>query len=68
MVLSQVFEPTAQHRKEDFWTTTAIQQELSKHLRSGDVPSLKSLGLTIKKLRWKMTKNLGVRGYYLRLR
>ena len=68
MVLSQVFEPTAQHRMEDFWTTTAIQQELSKHLRSGDVPSLKSLGLTIKKLRWKMTKNLGVRGYYLRLR
>ncbi|MBQ9650205.1 MAG: hypothetical protein IJV25_07255, partial [Prevotella sp.] len=67
-VLRQLFEPTTQHRKENFWSTTAIQQELSKHLRSADVPSLKTLGLTIKKLRWKMSKNLGMRGYYLKLR
>ena len=66
-VLTQLFQPTRLHRKENFWTTTTIQQELRKHLKAADVPSLNSLGLTIKKLRWPRVKNNGVRGYYLTL-
>ena len=66
-VLTQLFKPTKQHKKENFWTTTTIQQELRKHLKAADVPSLNSLGLTIKKLRWPRVKNNGIRGYYLML-
>ena len=67
-VLSQLFEPVAQHKKEFFWTTTAIQDELKARLRASDVPSLNRLGTFIKKLRWRRFKNNGVRGYYLRLK
>ena len=65
MVLAQLFEPTEQHKSEYFWTTTAIQKELSKHLRSKDIPALKNLSLAIKKLRWRKVKNHGIIGYYL---
>ena len=68
MVLSQLFEPTAQHKPENFWTVTAIQKELAKHLKAQDIPSLRGIGNAIKKLRWLRFKNNGVRGYYLRLR
>ena len=68
MVLSQLFEPTAQHKPEHFWTVTAILNELAKHLKAQDLPSLRGLGSAIKKLRWQRFKNNGVRGYYLRLR
>ena len=68
MVLAQLFEPTEQHKSEYFWTTTAIQKELSKHLRSKDIPALKNLSLAIKKLRWRKVKNHGIIGYYLMLR
>ena len=67
MVLSQLFEPTAQHKPEHFWTVTAILNELAKHLKAQDLPSLRGLGSAIKKLRWQRFKNNGVRGYYLRL-
>ena len=65
MVLAQLFEPTEQHKSEYFWTTTAIQKELSKHLRSKDIPALKNLSTAIKKLHWRKVKNHGVIGYYL---
>lgn len=68
MVLTEIFEPVAQHNREDFWTATAIQQELAKHLKSADVPNLTNLGLALKKLRWQRVKNKNDRGYYLRLR
>jgi hypothetical protein len=68
MVLAQLFESSPIHKKEHFWTTTAIQKELGKHLKAEDVPNLTNLGLAIKKLRWRKYRNLNERGYYLRLR
>ena len=68
LALSQIFEPVQQHTNENFWTTTAIQQELKKHLRASDIPNLTNLGLALKKLHWKRCKRKSDRGYYLRLR
>ena len=67
-LLSQLFEPSPQHRKEDFWTTSDILEELSRHLKAADVPNLNNLGNAIKHLRWQRIKNKGVRGYYLKLK
>jgi hypothetical protein len=67
-VLSSIFEPVRQHRKEHFWQVNAIQQELSKHLSSSDMPSLRMLGITLKKLRWERGGIDGQQGYYLKLR
>ena len=68
MVLSQRFEPEEQHKPEHFWTVTAIQKELAKHLKAQDLPTLRGLGSAIKKLRWQRFKNNGVRGFYLKLK
>ena len=67
-VLTQYFEPATLHKKEFFWTTTAIQKELSLHLKAADVPTLVSLSASLKKLRWHRIKNNGIRGYYLKLK
>jgi hypothetical protein len=68
MVLSQLFEATTQHKPENFWTVTAIQNELAKHLRSSDIPNMTILGNSIKRLRWQKYKKGGVRGFYLKLK
>jgi hypothetical protein len=68
MILGQYFEPVSQHTREHFWTTTAIQKELSCHLKSQDLPSLRDISESAKKLRWRKFKNNGVLGYYLSLR
>ena len=68
LVLSQIFEPAAQHGKDNFWTATAIQKELENHLKAADVPNLTNLGIAIRKLRWQRCKHRNDRGYYLRLR
>ena len=68
MELSQLFEPTEYRKRENFWTTSAIQKELSKHLKSKDVPTLKNLSVAIKKLRWQKIKSNGIIGYYVVLR
>ena len=68
MVLSQLFEPTTLHKRENFWSTSAIQDELSNHLKSQDIPTLKNISLAIKKLHWRKMKSCGVIGYYLTLR
>jgi hypothetical protein len=68
MILGQYFEPVSQHTREYFWTTTAIQKELSCHLKSQDLPSLRDISESAKKLRWRKFKNNGVLGYYLSLR
>jgi len=69
LVLSEIFEPTTQHKREHFWTTTAIQQELANHgIKAADIPNLTNLGLAIKKLKWKKNKNNGIWGYYLKLK
>ena len=68
LMLTEIFEPTNQHKREHLWTASAIQQELAKHLRASDLPNLTNLGLALKKLRWKRYKVGNARGYYLRLR
>ena len=68
LLLTQFFEPTDEHKKDCFWTTTAIQNELDNHLKTSDVPNLFNIGNAIKKLRWKRYKNNGIRGYYLKLK
>ena len=67
-VLTQYFEPATLHKKDFFLTTTAIQKELSLHLKAADVPTLVSLSASLKKLRWHRIKNNGIRGYYLKLK
>ena len=67
-VLVAIFEPTKVHKRENLWTTTAIQQELAKHLKANDVPNLTHLGNAMKALHWSRGGNTGVRGYYLQLR
>ena len=68
MLLSQIFEPTTHHKQDNFWTVTAIQNEMAKHLRSSDVPNVTILGNSIKRLHWQKYKINGIRGYYLKLR
>ena len=68
MVLKQFFMPSKVRKKDHFWTTSAIQQELRNHLKAVDVPNLTQLGATIKRLRWERVKNRGIRGYYLELK
>ena len=67
-VLPSLFEPAPEHTKEHLWRVIDIQEELKKHLRTSDVPTLKALSTSIKALRWPKGANNGVRGYYLRLR
>jgi len=64
-ILQNLFIPTNQHRKENFWQVSDIQQELSKHLKSKDLPNLSTLGMSIKHLQWKRRVVKGLRGYYL---
>jgi predicted P-loop ATPase len=64
-ILQNLFSPTNQHRKENFWQVSDIQQELSKHLKSKDLPNLSTLGMSIKHLQWKRCVVKGLRGYYL---
>ena len=67
-VLAAIFEPVRQHRRENFWQVQAIQQELARRLPAADVPNLKALGATLKRLRWERGGIDGLSGYYLRLR
>ena len=67
-VLLALFEPSNVRKKENFWQVQTIQQELAKRLKSSDVPNLKTLGETLKKLRWPRGGIDGLRGYYLRLK
>ena len=67
-VLQNLFEPSKIHKKDYFWQVQAIQKELEKHLKASDVPNLKILGETLKKLRWPKGGISGIRGYYLKLR
>ena len=67
-VLSSIFEPVPQHHKEFFWQVNAIQKELSKHLNTSDIPNLRTLGITLKKLRWERGGIDGMAGYYLKLK
>ena len=67
-VLTDLFEPAANHTKEFFWRLTDIQEHLAKHLKAADVPSLKALAKEAKALRWPRGSIRGSRGFYLKLR
>ena len=64
-VLTNLFIPTNDHKRENLWRVQDIQTELSKHLKATDVPNLTVLGKAIKNLGWQRGGNTGVRGYYL---
>ena len=67
-VLQSVFEPSKVHKKEYFWQVQTIQKELKNHLKASDIPNLRVLGETIKKLKWPHGGIDGAKGYYLRLK
>jgi len=67
-VLQSLFEPSTVHKKDSFWQVQDIQNELARHLKSSDVPNLKILGETIRKLHWPHGGIRGLRGYYLKLK
>ena len=67
-VLTAIFEPAKDNKREHLWKTTDIQKELSKHLKAKDIPNINILGKALKNLRWPRGSNTGVRGYYLLLR
>ena len=65
-VLQNLFEPSQIRKKDYLWQVQTIQEELGKHLKASDVPNLKLLGETLKKLRWPHGGISGIRGYYLK--
>ena len=65
-VLPSLFTPTDERRKENLWQVMDIQKTLRKHLKGSDVPNLKNLGLSLKRLRWPQGGIRGTRGYYLK--
>ena len=66
-VLSNFFEP-AEHKKENFMTTTEIQQHLRNHLLTADVPTLGKLGRALRRQCIPGGSLNGIHGYYLHLR
>ena len=67
-VLPTLFEPTTERKRENLWQVKDVQKELGKHLRSGDIPNLKNLGASLKKMKWPRGSSNGVVGYYLKRR
>ena len=67
-VLQSLFEPAKENTTDTLWQVLAIQKELSKHLKSTDVPNLQNLGRTLKKLRWPHGGKDGRKGYHLVLK
>ena len=66
-VLASLFLP-AEHSKEYFLTTTQIQQKLRESLITSDVPTLRKLGLALKRQHFPYGSLEGVHGYYLQPR
>ena len=67
-LLPTLFEPTTERKRENLWQVKDVQKELGKHLRSGDIPNLKNLGASLKKMKWPRGSSNGVVGYYLKRR
>ena len=62
-VLLSYFEP-APRRKEYFIRAIDIQKALAQHVKSTDVPSIKTLTLALKACRFPYGKMQGIRGWY----
>jgi predicted P-loop ATPase len=65
--LHAFFIPT-ERGSDDFMTTTAVQQQLRKHLMAVDVPTLAKLGRALKHLHYPEGSKNGLRGYFLKAR
>ena len=63
-VLMAFYEPVSRD-KEHFLTTTAIQQQLRRHLQAADVPTLAKLGRVLRHMHYPEGAQNGIRGYYL---
>ena len=66
-LLSTIFVPTPERKRQNLWQVKDVQKELEKHLRSSDIPSLKGLGAILKRLKWPHGGTNGTEGYYLKL-
>ena len=66
-VLASLYQP-AEHCKEFFMTTTEIQQHLRRMLTAPDVPTLRKLGLALKRQHFPYGSQDGIHGYYLQPR
>ena len=64
-VLLSYFEP-AERNKDHFMLAVDIQNELRKHVRMTDVPSIKKLTIALKACHFPYGKIQGVRGWYAR--
>ena len=64
-VLLSYFEP-AERSKDHFMLAVDIQNELRKHVRMTDVPSIKKLTIALKACHFPYGKIQGVRGWYAR--
>jgi hypothetical protein len=67
-LLSTIFTPTSERKRQNLWQVKDVQKELEKHLRPSDIPTLKYLSTILKKLRWPKGGSNGTEGYYLKLR
>ena len=67
-VLEDFFEPAPEHSRQYFWPVLRIQQDLSKRLKTKDIPSLRELGVTLKRIGWPHGGINGRIGYYLKMR
>ena len=67
-LLETMFSPSLEHKREYLWQVFDIQKELLKRLKAEDAPSLRALGLILKKLKWPKGAINGVKGYYLQLK
>lgn len=66
-VLSNLYAP-AEHHQQYFLTTTDILQHLRKNLAAADVPTLRKLGIALKRQQYPSGSVDGVHGYYLKAR
>ena len=67
LMLQEFFTP-AERRAKYHLSTTAIQQELAKHVRATDLPTLKKLGHALKDLHYQRGGIDGVRGWYAKVK
>ena len=66
-ILLNKYEP-AERRREFFMTTTDIQQHLRQCLLAADVPTVRKLGLALRRQHYPTGSQEGEHGYYLKLR
>ena len=67
-LLPAIFVPTPERKRENLWQVKDVQKELESHLRTSDIPTLRNIAATIRKLKWPHGASNGIVGYYLKRR